>query len=57
MKFKLILPSLLFYFISFSAFSQGCLIANYDQFDKVFNRPTSSGATTFTPGNGYNFVN
>ncbi|WP_443945607.1 hypothetical protein ACJVDH_00415 [Pedobacter sp. AW1-32] len=57
MKCSIVLTAILVS-ISFQiCYSQGCLIAKYDQYDKVFNRPTASGATTFTPGNGYNFVN
>ena len=56
MKFKLLLLFVLFFSISYSCFSQGCLILNYDGLDKVFNKPTAAGATTFTPGNGNNFV-
>ena len=34
--------------------AQGCLIRNYDPYNKVFNYLTSS--RTFAPGNGKNFV-
>lgn len=57
MKVKLILLFVISLFSTYSCFSQGCLIAKYDTFDKVFNKPTAAGATTFVPGNGNNFVN
>ena len=37
-------------------FAQGCLLTNYDPFNKVFNVPTSTGSRTFVAGNGRNFV-
>jgi len=36
--------------------AQGCLINAFDQYNKVFNKPTASGATTFESGDGKNFV-
>ncbi|WP_316801407.1 hypothetical protein [Pedobacter frigidisoli] len=57
MKIRLTLAALLTIFVTQSSSAQGCLINNYDQFDKVFNKPTAAGATTFIPGNGNNFVN
>lgn len=57
MNFKVLLTFFLFFIVGKLCYGQGCLIAKYDSFDKVFNRPTASGATTFVPGNGNNFVN
>jgi len=34
----------------------GCLIENYDPYNKIFTTPTTPGGKTFIPGNGNNFV-
>lgn len=39
-----------------NSYGQGCVINNYNGFNRVFNNQTSAGARTFFPGNGNNFV-
>ena len=36
--------------------AQGCLLMNYDPYNKVFNVPSAPGSKVFLAGNGRNFV-
>ncbi|QXV64868.1 hypothetical protein INP83_17545 [Mucilaginibacter sp. 21P] len=56
MRYFTIAIAILCFFVSNKVYAQGCLIPNYDPYNKVFNVPTSTGARTFLAGNGRNFV-
>lgn len=56
MKFRLIVSAILIFFSSQVCYSQGCVINSYNGFNRVFNRPTGSGARSFFPGDGNNYV-
>ncbi|RZJ74727.1 MAG: hypothetical protein EOO45_07735 [Flavobacterium sp.] len=56
MKLETILLFLSLIFISTLCYSQGCVINNYNGFNRVFITPTAADPKKFQPGNGNNFV-
>lgn len=56
MKLKSLLLIFSTLFVSQVCYSQGCVINNYNGFNRVFITPTAADPRKFQPGDGKNFV-